>query len=659
MKRQAIIGIGSFGHDNAAALVSADDGSVLFAIAEERLSNLKHDGHLPVGSVKSCLDFASQHGFHISDVAVNLDEFEFISGTLLRTIARICNDDETCMARFRDVFSAAFSLKSYYCPGSASASLIDSLIKNLKFNHQDAEKIKSAVKWYFNWAVRYSIAVEALINTFGFDAIKRVRHHHAHAAAAYHASGFDNAVVLVTDAQGESDTVSIFSCSSTITPVSVSNWPHSLGVFYMMATYHLGFGLGDEYKVMGMAGYGRPEYLNYFRDIFSVESDGKLIIRSSEHYDQKEVFGCPGHFSFGFSSAFTHSILPPRAPKDEIKQCHFDFAASVQRVTESVGVDLVKAAKRLTGLNRLALSGGVALNGLMNSAIERMLDRDDLFIYPASGDDGAAVGAAQYVAMTKYGARFKRQIRNCFWGGADAQVPAILHVYGLRFTEATDVNREIAFALNQGNIVARYSGRSEFGPRALGHRSILANPCLPNMKDLVNRRIKHREAFRPFAPVCPLDRANDWFEIGGPSPFMLKVYPVKKAKRKIIPAVTHIDGTARLQTVTEDDGSGLYPILIEFERLTGVPVILNTSFNVTGEAIVETVQDAVESFLHMGIDVLVVENYFVWKESDGNEFQLLSDDQYLKLRRARYEQKFSGVSKNRISLADFPEVMVS
>lgn len=659
MKRQAIIGVGCFGHDSAAALVSADDGSVLFAIAEERLSNLKHDGHLPIGSVKSCLEFANRHDFHISDVAVNFDEYEFVSGTLLRMIAMICNDDEPCIAQFRDVFSTAFFLESYYCPGSASASLIDPVIRNLKFSCQDAIKIKSAVKWYFNWAIRYSIAVKALINIFGFDVVKRVRHHHAHAAAAYCASGFDDAVVLVTDAQGESDTASIFSCNSTITPVSVSYWPHSLGVFYMMATYHLGFWLGDEYKIMGMAGYGRPQYLDYFRNIFSVESDGRLLIRSSEHYDQKEVFGCPGHFSFGFSNAFSCNILPPRAPKDEIRQCHFDFAASVQRITESVGIDLARAAKHLTGLSRLVLSGGVALNGLMNSAIERTSDFDDLFIYPASGDDGAAIGAAQYVAMTKYSARSKQQIRNCFWGGVDAQPPAIFHDYGLRFTEATDVDREIAFALNQGKIVARYSGRSEFGPRALGHRSILANPCLPNMKDLVNRRIKHREAFRPFAPVCPLDRANDWFEIGGPSPFMSKVYLVKQAKRKTIPAVTHIDGTARLQTVTEDDGSGLYPILIEFERLTGVPVILNTSFNVNGEAIVETVQDAVESFLHMDVDVLVVENYFVWKGSSGNKFQLLSDDQYLKLRRARYEQKFSNVSKNRINLADFPEVMVS
>ncbi|MBV8436342.1 MAG: hypothetical protein JOY95_02380 [Silvibacterium sp.] len=477
-----------------------------------------------------------------------------------------------------------------------------------------------------------------------FIPIIEVPHHLAHAASAAFGAAFDKAAILVVDGQGESDAVSMFSLKEdgVLTKISSTPYPHSLGLLYLYATYHLGFGFGDEYKFMGMAAYGTPVLADEISRTIQVSADGRVTLAPNDLFEIAQGPYGTAHVAIKFLSRL-QELVPPRTPGTELTQAHFDFAASMQQAIERAGCELARAAIRLAGERQLILTGGVALNGLMNERIRQTAGCERIFVYPAAGDDGTAIGAAQWLAITQ-GARPANGMKTSFYGGSARpdQIEAALRKYGLTYRKSTNIHREIAEAIASGDIVARFAGRSEFGPRALGNRSILADPRRPEMQDILNRRIKHRESFRPFAPACLAERAEIYFDIDCDSPFMLLICRLKDGAEKLIPAVAHKDGTARLQTVEKQTNPDLYETISAFEKITNTPILINTSFNVNGEAIVETVADAIESFLYMDIDYLAAGDFLIRKQ-DNLEASLshMPGDAYLEMRRERYREQFS------------------
>ncbi|MCC7338674.1 MAG: hypothetical protein IT422_26565 [Pirellulaceae bacterium] len=632
-----VLGVGAFGHDSAAALIDGDSGAALFAITEERLSNTKHDWRFPVGAIHDCLTYARQHRRRVGRIAVNFRYEEFVEKTLLQEVARIIPDREKqqrLQIGLRRLADSADYLRLTE-PSSARESICD-LFDSAQLDSEQYQRLALRCSWYLNWAIKYRKIAEAIDEQFAGIEIDYVNHHAAHAASAFYNSGFERATVITIDGSGEADTATIYSGNEHgLTRISQTNWPHSLGIFYLFATEHLGFGLGDEYKVMGMSAYGQPRFRDILRPMLTVSASGALQQIEGEHITLGTLEGT-GHLIYRFTELLSQ-VIPRRDSSHPIEQVHFDFAASVQCVTEELGVAFAKQAMQLTGLKQLAIAGGVGLNGLMNEAIRRQSGCEDIFIYPAASDDGTCVGAAQ-LALASSKRLHTSRITACYLGKefSDEAIFGELSTRELRFSKPDSIHRQIAEALLDGKIVARFNGRSEFGPRALGNRSILANPCMASTKDTLNARVKHREQFRPFAPACLDERAQEYFQMETPSPFMLLIGRATELAKQKTPAVVHCDGTARVQTVTREQNSDFYEVISQFVQISDVPVVVNTSFNVNGEAIVETPQDAIESFGFMDIDFLAIGPYWVSKQENRAAFPEYTDADYLAIRRARY-----------------------
>lgn len=643
MSRTAIIGISAFAHDTASCLVDTGDGHVLYALAEERLTNLKHDSRFPIGSVRQALDVAERGGYTITDVAINTEPARFITGRLAPLIRELVSDRAKADTLIGSLVSLHHYPDYYLLSGySFSTDHIERLIVNLGLPAPVVDQLRGRLSWHYNWAVKYRFIHHYCRQLFPRANLHAVSHHLAHAASAYFGCGFEDATILVIDGQGECDSVSAYSADRTgLTLVSSTNYPFSLGLFYLTCTEHLGFSLGDEYKVMGMAAYGQPTLFESISSLIRVTDDGELQFRENDYFVLDDLRANTGHAIIKATPALS-ALVPRREPGAPIEQAHFDFAASVQLLTEKVGVALARRAIGLTNKNNLVMTGGVALNGLMNERIRRESGCDGIFVYPAAGDDGTAVGAAQHVAMQN-GVRPASGIHTCFYGNAssDADIARELNQRGIDCTKPDDIHATIADALARGKIVARFVGSSEFGPRALGNRSILADPRDVRMRDILNSRIKHRESFRPFAPACLRERVGEYFELDRDAPFMLLICPVRDLARARIPAVVHHDGTARVQSVDRESNPEFYRVIREFDRMTGVPVVINTSFNVNGETIVDSAADAIESFQFMDIDYLAINGYWVAKEDNlGHALSSISHDEYLALRRKRYADRF-------------------
>ncbi|TMJ01372.1 MAG: hypothetical protein E6G97_15925 [Alphaproteobacteria bacterium] len=643
MSKKAVLGISAFAHDTASCLVDMGDGKVLYALAEERLSNLKHDSRFPIGSVRQALDLAEQHGYAVTDVALNTDPAHFIAGRLAPLIRNLVPDREKADSLIDDLLSLHRFPDYYLLSGYSFATAhIERLVARLGLSSPAAEKLRGRLSWHYNWAVKYQFIRHYCRELFPHATIHSVPHHLAHAASAYFASGFSEATVLVVDGQGEHESVSAYCADQAgLGLVSSSTYPSSLGLFYLTCTEHLGFSLGDEYKVMGMAAYGRPTLFEAISSFMRVTEKGELHFCENEYFILDELRANTGHAIVRATPALC-ALVPQREATAQIGQNHFDFAASIQLLTENIGVELARRAIARTGKSPLVMTGGVALNGLMNERIRRESGCGDIFIYPAAGDDGTAVGAAQSVAMQS-GVRPMGGIRTCFYGNAssDAGIARELEQRGIRSTQPDDIHATIAEALTRGKIVARFVGNSEFGPRALGNRSILADPRDVRMRDILNVRIKHRESFRPFAPACLRERIDEYFELDADAPFMLLICQATDLARRQIPAAVHQDGTARVQSVDGESNPEFYRVIHEFGRRTGVPVLINTSFNVNGETIVDTAADAIESFLFMDIDYLAINGYWVAKEENpGHSLSSIPHDDYLALRRTRYEHRY-------------------
>jgi carbamoyltransferase len=559
-----ILGINCFSHDTAAVLLI--DGAPAAFAEEERFNREKHTKAFPDSAIEFCL----RRG------GISMDQVDVVA------FAHRAGLD---YAR-----GAADALKRL--PLGARRLAVQSYV--------DAHLWMKQRDYIKRWSYRGRVA--------------NVGHHDAHAASAFFSSGFDEAAVLTLDRGGDflSTTLCHGRGSKLHTLKEIRN-PDSLGEIYTAVTSWLGFHPNaDEGKVMGLAPYGTDAYVRTMGDFLRLHGDGTFSVNLRwfrYHVEGRVPWGRRFEERFG----------PPRTPESELTRHHEDVAFGVQAVTEEAGLHTARALHRMTGSPNLALAGGVALNSVMNARLLAETPFEHIFIQPAAGDAGNALGAALHVWHHSLGNPRAWRMEHAFWGPeyGDADFKELLTSRKLPFREVADPASEAAALLARSRIVGWFQGRAEVGPRALGARSILADPRRAEMKDILNAEVKHREAFRPFAPSVLHEKGAEYFDRYYPNPFMLLVLPIRKDKRDVIPAVTHVDGTGRIQTV--DRANALYYRLIEeFERRTGVPVVLNTSFNLRGEPIVHRPEEALADYLNTGMDALVLGRYLLAKDtSDG------------------------------------------
>lgn len=454
-----------------------------------------------------------------------------------------------------------------------------------------------------------------------------VKHHAAHAASAFYPSHFNEALVLVVDGMGEIDSISIFhGKNNQLQLLHHYDLFSSLGILYSVVTYHLGFSVNSgEGKVMGLAPYGDPQrFADFFAECVQLESDGEIFINGL----LKNTTAFERETYRGFRRWITEKTIPPRNPEEPVLQEHKDLAASLQHTLNQALMHLLTHWQKQTGLNKLCYAGGVALNCTANGIIFKSGLFDDIYVQPAAGDDGTAWGAALYYYYHHLNQTGRDQPQRLPLFGPVADLEKYLLTLAPDFltnkqiayqrVAQEDMLEQAAEMLAQGKVIAWVQGGMEFGPRALGHRSILADPRDPNMRNKINQIVKKREGFRPFAPSVKLEKAHLFFEVPEGKAFscMLFVVPVRPEYQHSLPSITHVDGTARVQTVEKNEHPLYWRLLDKFEAKTGLPMLLNTSFNVRGQPMVCSAQEALETFLNVDIDALFIENIIFCKVKD-------------------------------------------
>jgi carbamoyltransferase len=547
-------------HDSSACIVR--DGELLFAVAEERISRQKHDSRFPQLAIQACLEFARVG-------AEQLDE--------------VCFGWQTAGPVYRH------DLK-LYALGKWPITYLNVLNSTRHF----------ASMWHQESGAR------RFAQQFGAARARMrfVDHHLAHAISAYAFSGFEDSAVVVMDGRGAWEATSIWHGSKgRLQHVLTIPFPDSVGFFYSEFTAYLGFQRNsDEWKVMGLAPYGEP----------GIKLDA-FIDPQAEPYRvyARRLFG-NGNGAF---SSLTPLLGPARASESEIDARHKNIAYAVQDACELAMMSVVRMAVEKTRSRNLCLAGGVALNSKGNGKIAASGLVDKIFVQPAASDDGVALGAALAPYLESGGSLPNHAMRHAYLGPAfdDPAIESALRTYKLSYTRVNDPAATAAELLSQGKILGWFQGRMEFGPRALGSRSILADARDPEMNAKVNNAVKFREWWRPFAPSLKKEAASEYLESATDSPFMILTAQVRPEKRGVIPSVTHVDGSARPQTVEKEINPLYWRLLDEFEKRTGVPVIMNTSFNLRGEAIVHTPTDAVRTFFSSGMDALVIGSFLVEK----------------------------------------------
>lgn len=600
-----ILGISAFYHDSGAALLR--DGTILCAAQEERFTRKKHDPGFPAHSVRFCLEFAG----------ISLDQVQSV----------VFYDKP--LLKFERLLETYLS----FAPKGLGSFL-------------KAMPVWLKEKLYLKQELRSQLSELSGLARKELPPLLFTAHHQSHAASAFFPSPFENAAVLCLDGVGEWATTSAWVGSSDeLEPLWQIDFPHSLGLLYSAFTYYLGFKVNSgEYKVMGLAPYGEPRFADIIRsELIDIKPDGSFRL-NMDYFDY-----CTGltMVSERFGKLFG---LPVRAPEsDSLTQVHMDVAASIQKVTNDCVVLLARRLREETGMEHLCLAGGVALNCVANSEVARLAGFKSVWVQPAAGDAGGSVGAA--LSAWYAGEHSQRRpasldgMNGAYLGPefSDEDIRSALDRFGAVFNEEPQESlcSKVAELLAEGNVVGWFQGRMEFGPRALGHRSILGDPRLPGMQEKMNLKIKFRESFRPFAPSVLQEDAGDWFECDYPSPYMLMTAPVSETRRhalsdseslsgleklkqlrSAIPAVTHVDYSARLQTVGKDGSPSYRRLLQAFKELTGCPVLINTSFNVRGEPIVATPEDAFRCFMATDMDYLVIGNFVLSKgsQSGGEAF---------------------------------------
>ncbi len=591
-----VLGISAFYHDSAAAIVC--DGEIVAAAQEERFSRRKHDESFPSGAVTYCLQ----------EAGLTLEKVD-------------------CVAFYEKPLLTFNRLLETYIAFSPSG--LPSFVKAIPVWVKEKIFLRPTLIKELNALQRGCITADRVV--FGF-------HHHSHAASAFYPSPFKEAAILIMDGVGEWATTSLGKgFDNKVELMREIRFPHSLGLLYSAFTYYLGFKVNEgEYKVMGLAPYGEPAFAKEICDnLIDIKSDGSFRLDLS-------------YFNYCTGLTMTNAKFdalfgdPPRKPDAPLTQRHMDLACSVQRVLEEIVLRLANSLHRQTGLANLCLAGGVALNCVANGLLLRHGPFERIWVQPAAGDAGGALGVALAVSYdmkklprsvsgkgdkmngTYLGPKFGRET-----------IRQTLDLLGAVYGELSDeqLYAEVVQALSEGKVVGWFQGRMEFGPRALGNRSILADPRLPDMQQTVNRKIKYREGFRPFAPAVLREEVGEFFNLNCESPYMLLVAPVHekhmrahderefalrgfdklKAIRSDIPAVTHVDGSARVQTVAEDTNPRFHRLLTAFRQRTGQGLLVNTSFNVRDEPIVCSPEDAYRCFMGTELDMLALDNFVLHK----------------------------------------------
>jgi carbamoyltransferase len=578
-----ILGINAYHGNASAALVC--DGKLIAAVEEERFNRVKYAAGFPAAAIRYCLQQAGITLAEIDHVAVPRNPFARLATKLFYALRM------PSFARERVRVVSKFT------------------------------GIPAALAWAFDTDPAKITA------TF-----HRIEHHQAHLASSYFVSPFDHAALLSADGLG--DFASSMWGTGRGNRMEIEGaiaFPHSLGLYYSAVTQYLGFlKFGDEYKVMGLAAYGQPENLEAFRDIVRFSPNGgnfgfKLGLDYFTHHKTgPEMSWAESDKTPVLGKMFSDRLAkllggPPRLPEEALGQRHRNLAAALQARLEEVYLGMLRKLAAKTGAKAVCLAGGVAFNCVANGKIFAQTPFEHVYVHPAAGDAGLAVGAAYHVWHQILAKPRTFVMDHAYWGpGYSAkEIRTALDAsnvtrggYLLNNLPEPELLRQTAAIIAEGKILGWYQGRAEWGPRALGNRSIVADPRRPEMKEILNRRIKHRETFRPFAPSILEEKTGEWFEQSHPSPFMSLAYAVKPAKRDKIPAPTHVDGTARLQTVNQQANPRYHALISEFARQTGVPVVLNTSFN-DNEPIVCRPEEALDCFLRTEMDALVLGNILI------------------------------------------------
>jgi carbamoyltransferase len=581
-----VLGLNAYHGDVAAAVLR--DGELVAAVEEERFNRIKHVAGFPQQAVQVCLEMAGISARDVDWFAVSRDP----RANLLR--------------------KAAFALR--YRPSAAA-------IRDRLRNRRAVQDVAGA-----------------LAEATGLDRehvrarLQRVEHHPAHLASAFFASPFDEAAVCAIDGFGDFVSTSwALGRGSSLGAIDRVYFPHSLGLLYLAITQFLGFHhYGDEFKVMGLAPYGEPDYVKPIRRLVHLRPGGRfeLDLRYFRHASDGVPMtwdaGEP-HIGTVYTAALESLLGPARRRDESIDARHEAIAASVQRVFEEAFFHVLAGVHRQFNVARLCLAGGCAMNSVANGKIRSQTPFEDVFIQPAAGDNGTALGAALYVWNHVLSQPRRLVMRHSYWGpaSADSEVRAALDSAADRLRAVGCEPRALdeatlcdwtAERIAQGRVVGWYQGRMEWAARALGNRSIVADPRRADMRDIINTKIKFREKFRPFAPSVLEEALDEYFVDAVPDPFMIQVYPVREDKRRCIPAVTHVDGSGRVQTVSRETNARFWRLINAFRDRTGIPILLNTSFN-ENEPIVHRPEQALDCFLRTGMDVLVIEQYVLEKRT--------------------------------------------
>jgi carbamoyltransferase len=554
------------GMDAAAALVV--DGRLVAAAEQERFSGKKHTGDFPIDAIRYCLKAGGVVIEEIDEIAHGFDYAGY---------GGLYAGDEVSAELYDKVFSR------------------EALLKQVRRD----------------------------LPGFPLEKVHQVGHHLAHAASAAYTSGWDECLVVVNDAMGEIESLSVYDFyGGEMEKIRTVGANDSIGILYSLVTLHLGFDFNsDEYKIMGLAPYGDPgHYRKFFEDAVELCPDGTIripLLKLNRTRDEREYYTVSRAF-------LDEHLIRRRAPGEPVSSDHKDVAAALQECLERVVLHVAGHFGEETGLRRLALAGGVALNCTANGELMRSGLFDEVYVQPVAGDDGTALGAALYRTALKQ--RFLNErmpVPLCGPRYTDAEVEAALGRFDgkIRWQRYDSIGETCAAAaklIAEGRVIAWSRGRMEYGPRALGNRSILADPGHPEMRDRINAMVKKREAFRPFAPACSAEEASRWFEVapGAEFPYMISIVNVRPEARHKLPAITHVNGSARLQTVSEKDNPDFHALLEAVGKTTGRQMVLNTSFNVKGQPIVNTPEEAIATFLGTGIEYLFLENFHVTRATD-------------------------------------------
>ncbi len=578
-----ILGISCFYHDSSVALLK--DGKIIAAAEEERFTRKKHDTGFPINAINFCLNYEN---IKIKDI----DYIGFYEKPFLKF--------ERILSQHLNNFPRSLRMFVKSMPNLINEKIRISKIirKKLKYKKE----------------------------------ILYIDHHLAHAASSYLVSPFKKSAILTIDGVGEWATTALgYGKENKIFIEEEIRFPHSLGLLYTAITTYLGFKANnDEYKVMGLAPYGKPIYFEKLKEkLIKLEKDGSYKLNMDYFaYNYKEQM---------FSEKFIEEFGTSRKKESDITQFHKDMAASLQKLYEHILFMILNYLYKKYKLKNLCISGGCGLNSVANGKILKNTSFENIYIQPASGDGGTSIGVVSYIYNSILNNKRNFVMDSAYLGPEynDDEIKNFLNKEEIKYSKFPNEERlldQVSKLIYNNNVIGWFQGRMEFGPRALGNRSILSNPCNPNMQDILNLKVKHREKFRPFAPVICEEDVNKYFDgdkkLQMPSYYMLMVYPIKEEKRKLIPAVTHVDGSGRLQVLNKKYNELYWRLIKQFGKLSKVPILINTSFNIRGEPIVCSPKEAYKCMMGTGIDYLVLGNYLI--KRDDNPKHMWDSEKYAK-----------------------------